>query len=541
MEKTKSPTKGFAILSAAGIINKILSVAYLPLLIQIIGSLGYGIYSAGYKIYAFIYILTNSGFPIGISKLQAELIAHENYRDARRSFRIIRFVMTLYGLFMAVLTALLARQLTGAIHSERAYLVILALSPTMLFTAVSSTYRGYFNGNSNMKPTAVSQIIEQFLNVVFSLTFAVIFMPYGVEWGCAGATVGTTLGALSSALYLKHTYNRSAHMLHRKTSEDIGRLSYSAIIKKFLFYAVPIAINSVVVFGGDLVDLANTQSRLLASGFSAKDAYIKYGLLNKYSSLLNVPLAITSALYIAVMPSFSAALALNDTKRLKYNINEAFRISLSISIPAATGLTILSKPIFLMLFSRYSDGWYLMAYGAVVVILFSIVQIQAGILQSVNKTQLSTFSMLIGIFIKIFINYYLISIPSLNVMGAVIGTIVCFIIVIYLNRIFIKKHLPIMVSFKRHMGRPAISSAVMALTAGITYKLFYMILGFIKSPYLINAISTILAVIIGISSYVIVMIKVGGLSLDDLNTLPHSRSIKKFIPPFILSMVKDQK
>ena len=98
-----------------------------------------------------------------------------------------------------------------------------------------------------------------------------------------------------------------------------------------------------------------------------------------------------------------------------------------------------------------------------------------------------------------------------------------------------------MVSFKRHMGRPAISSAVMALTAGITYKLFYMILGFIKSPYLINAISTILAVIIGISSYVIVMIKVGGLSLDDLNTLPHSRSIKKFIPPFILSMVKDQK
>lgn len=539
MERKNTATKGFAVLSAAGIINKVLSVIYIPLLLQIVGDLGYGIYSAGYRIYVFIYILTNSGFPIAISKLQAELIAQQNYRDARRSFKIIKAVMTLYGLIMTVLTIIFASQITQALHYERSYLVILALAPTMLFTALSSTYRGFFNGSSYMTPTAMSQIVEQFLNVVLSLLFAYLLLPYGIEAACAGATVGTTVGALGSAMYLKSKHKDIWKFLKKKTPENIPTIQAKDIVKRFLSYAVPIAINSIVINAGDLIDLWNTKICLLAAGFASDAADIKYGVLSKYNQILNVPLAITAALYVAIMPSFSAAVALKDNKLLKKHISDTFKITFLVSIPAAVGLTVLSRPVFMLLFSqKYLDGWNLMTVGAIVIILASVVQIQTSILQAINRTGLSTLAMLAGISVKIVINYILISIPSINILGAVIGTIVSLTIPIYLNSRSLRKYLPVEVVIRKHLGRPIIASAIMGIVVGGVYTLLMLVLQFIPSVYLVNAFSTVIAIIIGAAIYGFIMLKIGGISREDLETIPYISKLKRFIPSFLISAIR---
>ena len=75
----QSTSKGFAILSTAAIAGKLLSVIYMPLLINIIGgNRPYAIYSVTYQIYAFIYVLTNTGVPSAISKLVSEFVAVGN-------------------------------------------------------------------------------------------------------------------------------------------------------------------------------------------------------------------------------------------------------------------------------------------------------------------------------------------------------------------------------------------------------------------------------------------------------------------------------
>ena len=76
--KKQSTTKGFAVLSAAGIFVKILSVIYLPFLLGILNKEGYGVYAAAYQIYVFVYVLTNSGIPVAISKIVSELTAMGN-------------------------------------------------------------------------------------------------------------------------------------------------------------------------------------------------------------------------------------------------------------------------------------------------------------------------------------------------------------------------------------------------------------------------------------------------------------------------------
>ena len=66
--------KGFTILSAASIINKLLGVLYVPILTLILGNVGNGIYNAGYTIYQLVFMITNAGIPVAISKLISEQI-----------------------------------------------------------------------------------------------------------------------------------------------------------------------------------------------------------------------------------------------------------------------------------------------------------------------------------------------------------------------------------------------------------------------------------------------------------------------------------
>jgi len=525
MKSEATARKGFAVLSVAGILNKLLSVIYVPVLFQIIGELGYGIYSAGYKIYAFIYILTNAGFPIGIAKLEAEFLARKNYRDAKRSFRLVLLLLAIYGFVMSVLTVVFARPITQAIHNENSYLVILALSPTVFFSAISSSFRGFFNGRNDMTPTAVSQIIEQFINVLLSLAFAAILRPYGVVYACAGATVGTTIGSLGSALYLWHQFRKKSPGFGDDAPSDIAPLSNRQIISRFLSYAIPIAINSIIIFGTDLVDLANTSSRLVAAGLSADAATIQFGVLNKYSSILSVPIAVTSALYVAMMPSFSAAIELRDNNRLKASVDEAFRLSLLISIPSAVGLSVLSKPVFSLFFPSAIEGWKLMAVGSIVVVLYSIVQIQAGILQALNKTKYSTLSLLVGVAAKIAVNYWLIAVPSINIMGAVIGTIVYYIVALLINLVFLRRFLPVKTNVTRQAGRPLAGSLIMGAVVYLVYRGIYYLFALFMGHFLSNALATAIAIVAGVLAYAAFIIKTKGISAEEIAEMPYGKKI----------------
>lgn len=67
--KEQSITKGFAILSIASIVAKLLSLIYVPFLTRIVGSVGMGIYGKTYDIFVFVYALTNVGLQTAIIKI----------------------------------------------------------------------------------------------------------------------------------------------------------------------------------------------------------------------------------------------------------------------------------------------------------------------------------------------------------------------------------------------------------------------------------------------------------------------------------------
>jgi hypothetical protein len=55
-----------------------------------------------------------------------------------------------------------------------------------------------------------------------------------------------------------------------------------------------------------------------------------------------------------------------------------------------------------------------------------------------------------------------------------------------------------------------------------------------------NAVAVIFAIAIGVLAYVIVMLRIGGITADDLETLPYGRRLMKYIPERLLSMARSR-
>ncbi len=534
MEK-QSLTKGFAVMSTAGIITKIMSFLYIPFLMAIIGDEGTGVYGAIYQVYVFIYVIANSGIPVAISKSISELTALENHKDALRTFKIARSYLILLGLALTLIMFFTSGTMASLLKNEKAALGIAVLSPTLLITAIVSSYRGYFQGQGNMTPTAVSQVIEQIINIIFTLLFAHLFRK-SVEWSCAGATIGTSVGALMAAVYLVYIFSRNKNPYELKSNKNVRvtRLPYKKLAGRIIKYSLPITVCVAAQYAGNLIDLANIMTRLQAGGYTESEASKLYGLLFKYQQLINAPIAIAAALAATILPIVSAAVALNDRSQINQKINYAFRLCFIIAIPSAVGLSVLSKPVYSIL--RYGSGYYLMAYGSIVLVLMSVSQIQTSILQGAGRLYKSTFYLMLGITVKIIVNYFLIGIKNINILGAIISSIVGFSVSIMLNSIEIKKKLKGNINLFKQALRPLISSCIMGLVVWATYKLFYLVLNLMVKSYIANLLATVISVLTSLVVFMFAMILIKGITREDLNNMP-SR-LKSVIPKKLISLIR---
>lgn len=530
--KEQSTTRGFAILSLAGILAKLLSLLYVPLLQGLIGTGGYGIYQKTYEIFVFLYAVLNLGMQTAIAKYVSELEAVGNHRDALRTFRLSRTLLLVFGTLLTALLILSAKFIAYRSENPNIYIGLIALAPAIALTSVLCSYRGYFQGRNLMTPLAVSQVLEQLVNVALSLMFAFYLMRYGVEYGSAGATLGTSIGALVAIYYLIFTTIRKKFESDIKSTDtSLKRLRGKVIIKRLITYGFPIALSAGLQNFGAVVDMFNVNARLIYAGFSTSQADELYGILGFYKTLLYVPLIIITALGTAVMPAISRALVLKEKDVIKEKILFAIRMTYTVTIPAAFGLAVLSSEVYKVLFG-IPQGHELMLYGSIVVVFMAVVQIQNTVLQSINQFYFVVISLLIGIIFKIASNYILIGYRDINIKGAVVGGILCFLVPMILNHGKLCRALKIKFSLMTLALKPIISSVIMAIFIYALKSLFFgAASNIIGTGRFISAIPLLLTIVIGGFIYIYVMIYIGGVRKKELEGF--SPRALTFLPGFM--------
>ena len=194
--------KGTFILTIASFVVKVIGALNWIFVSRILGGEGIGLYNMAFPIYFFAMTVSQAGVPVAISIITAERVALNDIYGAKRVFRISMLLMLLTGIFFSVLTYFSAQWLIEwqFIRDPRAYMSVVALSPTIFFVTFLASSRGYLQGWQRMTPTAVSQIVEQIFRVITMIVLADLLLPWGLDYAAAGASLGALAGAVTGLM-----------------------------------------------------------------------------------------------------------------------------------------------------------------------------------------------------------------------------------------------------------------------------------------------------------------------------------------------------
>ncbi|MGL4990808.1 MAG: putative polysaccharide biosynthesis protein [Sarcina sp.] len=522
-------------LTFTNIISKVLSLIYIPLLIINIGGNGYGNYGSAYLIYTFIYMVTISGSSSAIPKLIAEYSSTGHERDAMASFKLGRTFLVGMGIVMTLLLILLTGpivSMTGFVDSKPA---IFALAPAIFITAISSAYRGYFQGRNNLVPLGISQFIEQVLNVVCSLFFSWILMKQSLALGVAGGAIGTAVGALGSVVYLKIKYNKdlkSRGKIKSHPRKDSNNHIFNYIVK----YSLPLIISALILYAGNNLFSQTIINRGLESlGYSATQSSIMFGDFNKYLQLINLPMIIISSLALSVFPIIARENTSEDKTRLRAGVQKLFKIGFMISLPAAVGLSVLSKPIFHFVFLKLGNtgGSELMVFGGYVFIFSSVYQLTVTMLNSLGMVKRGAITSFITVAITLVVDFIFVRMQSINIYGAVIALLLANYVGMLINMKIVEKYTKSEESNLNSIIKPTIAAFVMGIVLFVIYFIVSKGLGFILAPptsggfvgYITNAIALVIAGYAGVVIYMKIMIRIKGIDNEDIVIFP--RKLRK--------------
>lgn len=583
-EKDVSQTflKGAAILTLSMVIVKVFGLLDKILLTNIysmfgddVASMGMGLYSNAYEIFVVIFTVATGGLPIAISRLVSQNMTEKRYKDVKLIHKISVPFFVIVGivcLLIMIVSSFIYVQLIKSPYSLHA---MLCLAPTILFGCLASIYRGYFEGQRNMTPTAISEIVEAAVKLLIGTLFAYLVMSFGINsyeqtgtflwfsfsseaeaqntilaFSVAGAICGITFGSFCSFFFLWLKYRISGDGIpeaYYKNSIDARakRETFIIICKT----AVPIAAGAFVMSIGSLIDqiiiqnvlsnLAATNPEALYSQYSAYypdeafygeaatgvPATIHTRLWGCYSSaltLMQLVTAVTQVFGSSAMPNVTSAWTKGNTNELKKSIETVIRMTMMFTLPMSLGLCVLAHPIMSFVYSDSAiseiGGNVLTLMGITTIFTAAITPV-CSMLQGIGKVNLPMKLYTLCMIIKIATSWIFVSIPEINIQGATAGSLISYAIILALGMYLLVKHSKVTPDFFSTIVKPLIGSVFSSAVAFFTNMLL--------SPLIPQRISTILAVFTAIIVYVVALLLLRAFTATEIKFLPKGEKIAK--------------
>jgi stage V sporulation protein B len=288
-----------------------------------------------------------------------------------------------------------------------------------------------------MKPTAISQIIEQVVKVALGLLLATAFIN-NTPLAVGGATLAITVSEICGVIYLAILWKKREKKYCFQNGKEVTKIVEKELsIRTILKAVIPITLIGITMPFSQVIDsflivnlLKNTNN---ATGI--------YGIYSGVSlTIINLPISICHGLAVATVPSVSSA---KDTFDRRDKEKYLIKITLVISLIASAFVLFLSKPLVNILFSSLSSedknlAIKLIKTLSVVIVLLSLLQTQNSIFIAKGKYFVPLITMFISVVIKSILEYFLIKNQYLNIFGGAISLITCYFIANLLNFILIK-------------------------------------------------------------------------------------------------------
>ena len=524
--KQQNFLQGTALLAMATAIVKVIGALYKIPLNAIIGEQGFGYFNTAYEIYALLLMISTAGLPVAMSRMISQASSLEHYGQVRRIYATARGIFLGLGLVGGVLMTVFCRQLAAFQNQPDAWAAIGCLGPCALLICIMSTFRGFFQGQGNMLPTSISQVLEAVTKLIVGMAAALLIMKAtnSIPLAAGGAILGVTASCTLSALYLFGRFRKSYKALPQ-TDEEVS--SFGATAKGLLIIAIPITVGSAGLQILTALETKIYMGQLLSHGFSQSEADTMRGIYGMTQTIFNMPCAFITPITISIIPAITAQLTLKKFGEAKGTEESAARITGLISMPCAFGLAVLAEPITALL-GGYSGeklelATRLMTVLGVSIMFNAVVLVTTAIMQAHGHVNRPVINMFVGGILKLVAVYVLTGNREIGILGTPLGTLICYLSICTLNILSIRKLLEEPPALLKNLARPFLAAAIMGLLTWLSW-FGLKSLGISSRLILCGA-----PIAVGVIVYCLAAVKLKVITREDCLLLPKGAKIAKLL------------
>lgn len=352
--------------------------------------------------------------------------------------------------------------------------------------------------------------------------------PYASAAAILGITIGSVLATLFLIIYHRVS---GAKITRAEVAASPAPYSGKQTLKMLVAIAIPVVLGSLVSNFSSLIDLLTVQKRLATVVETAPDTILGmysgllpestvgaevsglvetvpnylYGCYKGFAySVFNLVPSITSVLGVSALPVLATAWVEQNKSSIKKNIESMVKVTALIAAPAGIGITVVAGPILNLLYSGKERE---VAVATPILLILGLAALFSGLsvpltnmLQAIGKEKIPVRNILIGAVIKFILNFILVGIPSLNIIGAPIGTLVCYVFNFAANFYSLVKCAGVRLDIKTILLKPTFSAL---LCGGAALGVHHLMSNIITSAKLVTVLAILAAGVVYLAALVV--------------------------------------
>lgn len=406
---------GTLILTATGILSRIIGFFYRIYLSRLFGEEGMGIYQLLSPVLSLAFSLTAAGYQTAISKLVAERAATDQSSSFRPLFAGLSISLPLSLLCNGIIYFFSDSIACTLLGEPRTAVMLRILSFSVPLSAVHSCINGYFYGIKKAGIPAASQLVEQLVRVASVYLVSGYCFSIGREPAIGVAVLGLTVGEFFSmlvsiaAIYL--CMNRAPSPLHI--------LQHQSVYGPLLRMALPLTANRIVLNFLQSIESVSIPARLRLYGYDTATALSVYGVLTGMAMpLIFFPNALTNSIAVLLLPIISESYALGDMKAVRSASLRTVKYCGLMGIVCMSCFLLLGKWAGIFLFDSALAGHFITTLGFICPFLYldtTLSSILQGLGMAGHIFVMNVFSLLIRL------GFVFLAVPVYGITGYLWG------------------------------------------------------------------------------------------------------------------------
>lgn len=384
MTRRKVYLQNAMLLTASGLVLRMLGMGFRVVLSAYLGGEGMGLYQLILAVYMVFVSLATAGMNVAATRLAAQSLARGQGMAA--TLRGLCTAALAFGTVAMVAQALLAGPAAHSLlHDARAETALRVLAPSLPFMAVSGALRGCFLAARRVTPNVVTQLIEQLVRMAVAVAGLRVMAQWGAGYGCAAVLLGNTVSEGVSCCLMLLFAARTPEFARR------GQEPLHPCTRRELYEIV----------------LPVTGSRLLGSGLQAVESSLIPLTLSLYTGsravamtqygnfkgmalpLLFFPFSVLSALSGLLMPEITRAHTRGDGAGTRRLIGTMLKLTGLFSLAAGACFVAFGPQLAQIVYRDAEVGRYVQVLGFVAPFMY-LESMVDGVLKGLGE-QLATF------------------------------------------------------------------------------------------------------------------------------------------------------